>query len=96
MQTSHIQPITQLADQLGIAAEQLITYGKYKAKIQLPGFDEERIRQSKLILVTSITPTRAGNGKTTTSIGLADGLTQIGQKSHPGIDGNLRWVLVLG
>jgi len=81
MQTSHIQPITLLADQLGIAAEQLITYGKYKAKVQLPGFDEERIRQSKLILVTSITPTRAGNGKTTSSIGLADGLRRLGKKA---------------
>ena len=81
MQTSHIQPITLLADQLGIAAEQLTTYGKYKAKVQLPGFDEERIRQSKLILVTSITPTRAGNGKTTSSIGLADGLRRLGKKA---------------
>ena len=81
MQTSHIQPITLLADQLGVAAEQLTTYGKYKAKVQLPGFDEERIRQSKLILVTSITPTRAGNGKTTSSIGLADGLRRLGKKA---------------
>ena len=81
MLTSQIQPITRLADQLGIAAEQLITYGKYKAKIQLPGFDEERIRQSKLILVTSITPTRAGNGKTTSSIGLADGLRRLGKNA---------------
>ena len=81
MSTRQIQPITQLADQLGIAADQLITYGKYKAKIQLPGFNEEKIRQSKLILITSITPTRAGNGKTTTSIGLADGLSRLGKKA---------------
>ena len=73
MSTRQIQPITHLADQLGIAADQLITYGKYKAKIQLPGFDEEKIRQSKLILITSITPTRAGNGKTTTSSDLVLG-----------------------
>jgi len=80
MQSSHIQPITQLADQLGLSAEQIITYGKYKAKIQLPGFDETRIRNCKLILVTSITPTRAGNGKTTSSIGLADGLRRLDKK----------------
>ena len=80
MQSSHIQPITQLADQLGLSADQIITYGKYKAKIQLPGFDENRIRNCKLILVTSITPTRAGNGKTTSSIGLADGLRRLDKK----------------
>jgi formate--tetrahydrofolate ligase len=76
-----IQPITVLADQLGLASEQIITYGKYKAKVQLPGFDERKIAQSKLILVTSITPTRAGNGKTTCSIGMADGLRRLGKKA---------------
>ncbi len=79
MHTNRIQPITQLADQLGLSSEQLITYGKYKAKVQLPGFDEDKIRKSRLILVTSITPTRAGNGKTTCSIGMADGLRQLGK-----------------
>ncbi len=76
-----IQPIVVLADQLGLSAEQLITYGKYKAKVQLPGFDERKIAQSKLILVTSITPTKAGNGKTTCSIGMADGLRRLGKKA---------------
>jgi formate--tetrahydrofolate ligase len=76
-----IQPITVLADQLGLAAEQLITYGKYKAKVQLPGFDEQKIGRAKLILVTSITPTKAGNGKTTCSIGMADGLRRLGHKA---------------
>jgi formate--tetrahydrofolate ligase len=55
------------------------TYGKYKAKISLPGYDENKIRSSKLIVVTSITPTKAGNGKTTTSIGLADALHCLGK-----------------
>lgn len=74
-----IQPITQLANQLGLNADQVTTYGKYKAKIMLPELDEKKIRQSKLILVTSITPTKAGNGKTTTSIGLADALHRAGK-----------------
>lgn len=78
---SGIQSITQLARQLGLDGEQVTTYGKYKAKIQLPLFDTARIQKSKLILVTSITPTKAGNGKTTTSIGLADGLHRIGKKA---------------
>lgn len=78
---SVLQPIAQLARQLGLDADALTTYGKYKAKVQLHGFDPEKIAQSKLILVTSITPTKAGNGKTTTSIGLADGLHRIGKKA---------------
>ena len=75
-----IQPITHLAAQLGLNAEEITTYGKYKAKIQIPSFDEKKIASNKLILVTSITPTKAGNGKTTTSIGLADGLHRLGKK----------------
>ncbi len=76
-----IQPIVALARQLGLDGEQITTYGKYKAKISLPVEDPEKIKKSKLILVTSITPTKAGNGKTTSSIGLADGLTRIGKKA---------------
>jgi formate--tetrahydrofolate ligase len=74
-------PITEIAAKLNLGADELITYGKYKAKIDLKGWNEEKINQSKLILVTSITPTKAGNGKTTTSIGLADGLSRIGKKT---------------
>lgn len=76
-----IKPITVLADSLGLSDANLTTYGKYKAKVHLPIMDEKKIRDSKLILVSSITPTRAGNGKTTTSIGLADGMQRIGKKS---------------
>lgn len=75
-----IQPIVQLARTLGIGGEQVTTYGKYKAKISLPFIDDTKINASKLILVTSITPTKAGNGKTTSSIGLADGLHRIGKR----------------
>jgi formate--tetrahydrofolate ligase len=76
-----IKPITQLADGLGLTESQVTTYGKYKAKVQLPALDPRRINASKLILVSSITPTKAGNGKTTTSIGLADGLKRLGKKA---------------
>jgi formate--tetrahydrofolate ligase len=76
-----MQPITKIAAKLGLNEDQLIAFGKYKAKIDLGNFDEEKINKSKLILVTSITPTKAGNGKTTTSIGLADGLSLIGKKA---------------
>ena len=60
---------------------QLIPYGKYKAKVDFGKWDEEKIGNSKLILVTSITPTKAGNGKTTVTIGLGDGLRQIGKNA---------------
>ncbi len=80
-QVFSVKPITQVAEQLGIPADQVITYGQSKAKIDQGKFDNGRIRNSKLILVTSITPTKAGNGKTTTSIGLADGLSRIGKKA---------------
>ncbi|MCB0284924.1 MAG: formate--tetrahydrofolate ligase, partial [Calditrichaeota bacterium] len=76
-----IKPIDELAAETGIDAEDLITFGKYKAKINCDNLEDEKINNSKLILITSITPTKAGNGKTTTSIGLADGLNRIGKKA---------------
>lgn len=76
-QDASIKPISSIAQSLGLPEELLIPYGHYKAKINIPGFDEEKIKKSKLILVTAITPTKAGIGKTTTSIGLADGLKQL-------------------
>lgn len=79
MPSPQIRPVSVLANALGLQAEQVTTYGKYKAKISLPGFDEKKIRSSRLILVTSITPTKAGNGKTTTSIGVADALRLLGK-----------------
>lgn len=76
-----IKNIVEIAKQLGINPDDLDLYGKHKAKIPLSYIDEEKIKKSKLILVTAITPTPAGEGKTTTSIGLAMGLNRIGKKA---------------
>ena len=80
-QEAKIKPIGEIADILGIPRDDLELYGKYKAKLPLKFIDEEKIRQAKLILVTAITPTPAGEGKTTTSIGLAQALNKIGKKT---------------
>lgn len=78
-QQAAIQPIKQIAAKLGIAEDDLEFYGKYKAKLPLQLLNPERIRQSKLILVSAISPTPAGEGKTTTTVGLTDGLNKIGK-----------------
>jgi formate--tetrahydrofolate ligase len=80
-QAAKIKPIGEIADLLGIPREELEMYGKFKAKIPLKFLNEERIKKGKLILVTAITPTPAGEGKTTTSIGLAQALNRIGKKT---------------
>ena len=80
-QSAEIRPIVEIAEKLGINPEELEFYGKYKAKIPLSLIDEERVKKGKLILVTAITPTPAGEGKTTTSIGLAQALNRIGKKT---------------
>lgn len=80
-QEAVIKPITEIAEMLGIDPEKLELYGKYKAKIPLSLIDEERAKKARLILVTAITPTPAGEGKTTTSIGLAQALNLIGNKT---------------
>lgn len=76
-----IKPIVEIAASLGIPEDELEMYGKFKAKIPLHFIDEERIKKAKLILVTAITPTPAGEGKTTTSIGLAQALNLLGKKA---------------
>ncbi len=76
-----LKPITEIADGLGIPQEELEPYGKYIAKIPEHLISEERMKQHKLILVTAITPTKAGIGKTTVSVGLALGLNHIGKKA---------------
>ena len=78
-QQCKMQPITQIATAAGIAPEHLEQYGNYKAKISLNALQGSS-RQGKLVLVTAITPTPAGEGKTTTTIGLADGLKRLGKK----------------
>jgi formate--tetrahydrofolate ligase len=80
-QAAKIRPIVEIADKLGINRDDLELYGKYKAKIPLTYIDEEKIKKAKLILVTAITPTPAGEGKTTTSIGLAQAMNKIGKKT---------------
>lgn len=74
-------PIQQIAKKIRIASDQLEFYGKYKAKLPLDLIDEQKLSQSKLILVTAITPTPAGEGKTTVTIGLNDGLNRLGKSS---------------
>ena len=81
-QAASLTPILQLAqDKLGIPPEALEPYGHYKAKIDLTWLDKQTAPQGKLILVTAISPTPAGEGKTTTSIGLADALNRIGKRT---------------
>ena len=80
-QEANIRPIAEIAAKLGIPGDELEMYGRYKAKIPLHFIDEERIKKAKLILVTAITPTPAGEGKTTTSIGLAQALNLLGKKT---------------
>jgi len=80
-QEAQIRPIVEIAAKLGIPQDELETYGRFKAKIPLHFIDEEKIKKAKMILVTAITPTPAGEGKTTTSIGLAQALNRLGQKT---------------
>ncbi len=80
-QQAKIRPITEIAAKLGVGEDDLELYGKYKAKLPLHLIDDEKIKRAKLILVTAITPTPAGEGKTTTSIGLSQALNRIGKKS---------------
>ena len=80
-QACKMLPITEVADRLGIENKYLEQYGRYKAKVDLSLLDEHADHEGKLILVTAITPTPAGEGKTTTAIGLADGLRRIGKNA---------------
>ena len=78
-QGCEMKPITEIADKAGIDRKYLEQYGNYKAKIDLSLAKETQKENGKLILVTAITPTPAGEGKTTTTIGLADGMARIGK-----------------
>jgi formate--tetrahydrofolate ligase len=82
-QSAAIRHIKEIAAKTGISNDDLEYYGKYKAKLPLKLIDEQKIKKSKLVLVTAISPTPAGEGKTTTSVGLADGLNKIGKKTIP-------------
>ena len=76
-----LKKIKDVARSTGIPVDELSNYGRYIAKVPAHLIDEERVRHSNLILVTAITPTKAGIGKTTVSIGLALGLSKIGKKA---------------
>jgi formate--tetrahydrofolate ligase len=76
-----MKPITEIADKLGIKHDDLIPYGKYKAKLPLKLIDHKNLNQNMLVLVSAISPTPAGEGKTTVSIGLSQALNRIGKKT---------------
>ena len=78
-QSTQLLPITRIAEKAGIEEKYLEPYGRVKAKISLDLLKENERKDGKLILVTAITPTPAGEGKTTTTIGLADALSRIGK-----------------
>ncbi len=80
-QATPMKPIYEIARSAGIDENLLEPYGKYKAKLDARAIRAQKNSDGKLILVTAITPTPAGEGKTTTTIGLADGLRKIGKKS---------------
>lgn len=80
-QKCQLQHINVIAEKLKISVDDLEHYGKYKAKLPLSLIDEAKIKENKLVLVSAITPTPAGEGKTTTSIGLTEGLNKIGKRA---------------
>ena len=76
-----LKRIEDIASNIGVPTDEINNYGKYIAKLPLPLIDEDKVKKSNLILVTAITPTKAGIGKTTVSIGLSLGLNRIGKKA---------------
>ncbi|MCC6601299.1 MAG: formate--tetrahydrofolate ligase [Crocinitomicaceae bacterium] len=80
-QNCKLKHINSIAEKLNISSEELDHFGKYKAKLPLHLISEDSVKKNKLILVTAITPTPAGEGKTTVSIGLTEGLNKIGKKA---------------
>ena len=79
-QEATLLPVSEIAASLGIPADAVENYGRYKAKLDLHAL-KDLPEKAKLILVTAITPTPAGEGKTTTSVGLTDGLRKIGKNA---------------
>lgn len=77
-----LEKISEIAKKIGLDEEEIEQYGKYKAKISNKVYEERKTKKDgKLILVTAISPTPLGEGKTTMSIAIADGLKKIGKKS---------------
>ena len=85
---ARLRRITELAqDRLGISDEHVVPYGHHKAKLALPFVESLAGRpEGKLVLVTAISPTPAGEGKTTTTVGLGDALNHIGKKAVIALD----------
>lgn len=79
--SANIKHINQIAEKISVNIDDLEHYGKFKAKLPLSIIDNQKVNKSNLVLVTAISPTPAGEGKTTTTIGLLDGLNKIGVKS---------------
>ena len=80
-QAKEIQHIKEIAKKINVAEDALEMYGKYKAKLPLSLIDDKKIEKSNLVLVTALTPTPSGEGKTTVSIGLTEGLNKIGKQA---------------
>ncbi len=80
-QAAKLSHINEIASKVGISSDDLEHYGKFKAKLPLHLIDESKVKNSNLILVSAINPTPAGEGKTTTSIGLTEGLNKIGKQA---------------
>lgn len=78
---TQLRPITDIAGELGLKPTDIEPYGHYIAKVPVSVIDEKKVNEHKLILVTAISPTKAGNGKTTVSVGLALGMNRIGKKA---------------
>ncbi|NQX84588.1 MAG: formate--tetrahydrofolate ligase [Flavobacteriaceae bacterium] len=76
-----LKHITAIAEKIGLHADDIEMYGKYKAKLPLAKINLDKVKENNLILVTAISPTPAGEGKTTMSIGLSEGLNRIGKKT---------------
>ena len=80
-----LELIDSIAKKVNIPTDELEPFGKYIAKVPYKLIDEEKVKKSKLILVTAITPTKAGIGKTTVSVGLALGMNRIGKNAIPAL-----------
>ena len=80
-QSTKLRPITDVATELGIPESEMEQYGHYIAKVSLDAIHEEQMKQHHLVLVTAISPTKAGIGKTTVSVGLSLGLNRIGKRA---------------
>ena len=78
-QSTQMKPIQEIAKTAGVPEEYLEYYGRYKAKIDYRLLSDTKAPNGKLILVTAINPTPAGEGKTTTTVGLADGMRRLGK-----------------